>query len=283
MYGSINGDVSMKTWLQLGVLCCVVVGVGCGDDEVTTAVPLPDGPQLVNPGFLAIRLTAPGAQTVSQIPIVNLGRDPLVISSVSIAGQDASRFTLGTPIESTINPRTATSIPITFRPNVVGGYVANVTINSNAANFPEFIVDVVGPSGSGDDPNLQVADKSVSVTIPAGAAEGRGVLRYYNVGRNSLIVTGYEFTGGGAAAFSLANGTPVPGGNCTANGLECDTGLFCNLEQPTDTTGKCALSVPVADPVVLDIYYNGAGSQTATFRINAANSDDAEVPLNGRH
>lgn len=271
----------MKTWL-VGVLCCAVLGVGCGDDEVSTAEQLPDGPQLVNPGFLAFALTAPGAQKVSQIPIVNLGRNPLTISSVSIAGQDAARFTLGTPIESTINPRQATSIPITFRPNEVGGYVANVTINSNAANFPEFIVDVVGPSGTGNDPNLQTADSSVTIQVPAGAAEGRGVLRYYNVGRNSLVVTGYEFTGGGAASFSLATGTPQPGKACTANGLECDTGLFCNLAQPTDTNGTCALSVPVADPVVLDIYYNGTGNQTATFRINAANSADAEVPLNGR-
>ncbi len=274
----------MKTWTQLGVaVCCVVMGVACADDEVSTAEDLPDGPQLINPGFLAFGLTAPNAQKVSQIPIVNLGRDPLTISSVSIAGQDAARFTLGQPIESTINPRRATSIPITFRPNAVGGYVANVTINSNAANFPEFVVDVVAPSGNGNDPNLQVADKTVSITVPASASEGRGVLRYYNVGRESLIITGYAFTGSGAASFSLANGTPSPGGACKLNDVDdCDVGLFCKLDAPDATDGTCALSVPVADPVVLDIYYAGTGSQTANFRITPDGGSPVQVTVNGQ-
>lgn len=273
----------MKTWTQLGVaVCCVVMGVACGDEEVTTAEDLPDGPQLINPGFLAFGLTAPGAQKVSQIPIVNLGRDPLNISSVSIAGQDAARFTLGQPIESTINPRRATSIPITFRPTAVGAYVANVTINSDAANFPEFIVDVVAPSGTGNDPNLQVADKTVSITVPAGAAEGRGVLRYYNVGRESLVITNYAFTGGSAASFSLANGTPTPGGDCKLNDVDdCAIGLFCKLDAPDATDGICALSVPVADPVVLDIYYSGTGSQTANFRITPDDGSPVQVQING--
>src|SRR5436189_270736 len=87
--------------------------------------------------------TTSAATTVSQIPIVNNGRQPPVISSVTIAGQDVARFTLGQPIDSTVNPRSATSIPITFHPTTAGGYVANVTINSNADNFPEFVVDVV--------------------------------------------------------------------------------------------------------------------------------------------
>jgi hypothetical protein len=260
------------------------MGVACGDEQVSTAEDLPDGPQLINPGFLAFGLTEPGGQRISQIPIVNLGRDPLTISAVSIAGQDATRFTLGQPIESIINPRKATSVPITFRPNVTGAYVANVTINSNAENFPVFVVDVVGPSGDGDEPNLQAADKTVSITVPAGAAEGRGVLRYYNVGRESLFITGYEFIGAGAASFSLAEGTPRPGDPCALNDVDdCALGLFCMLEQADDTTGTCALSVPVADPVVLDIYYSGAGSQTASFRITPDNGSPVQVTVNGQH
>ncbi|MEZ0310664.1 MAG: choice-of-anchor D domain-containing protein [Myxococcota bacterium] len=274
----------MKTWLQLGAaVCCVVMGVACGDEEVSTAEPLPDGPQLVNPGFLAFDLTAPGGQRVSQIPVVNLGRDPLTISGVSIAGQDATRFTLGQPIQSTVNPRQATSIPITFRPNVVGAYVANVTIASNAANFPEFVVDVVAPSGNGDEPNLQVADKTVSITVPAGAPEGRGVLRYYNVGRESLVITGYSFIGAGAASFSLAQGTPTPGNACKLNDVDdCALGLFCKLEAADSTDGTCALSVPVADPVVLDIYYAGTGTQTASLRITPDGGSPVLVTLNGQ-
>lgn len=272
----------MKTWLQLATLCCVVMGVACGDDEVSTAIDLPEGPQLVNPGFLAFRLTAPNATAISQIPIVNNGNKPLVINTVSIAGQDAARFTLGQPIESEIRPRSATAIPVTFRPNAVGAYVASVTINSNAANFPDFIVDLVAPAGTGNEANLQVADRTVTITVPAGDTEARGVVRYYNVGKESLVITGYEFSGGGAASFSLADGTPIPGKACTVNGLECDLGLFCKLENATDQNGICALSVPVADPVVLDVYYGGSGQQTATLNIIPATGSPGQVALTGR-
>jgi hypothetical protein len=296
---------AMKIWLVLGVLLGVEAAVvSCGGDDNDIGNKLKEGPALVNPGFLALPLTVPGKTRASAITIYNEGNQQLVISSITLSGQDKSVFTLGDASSMTADPRRATSIPVTFKPGSEGAYVANVTIESNAADFPSFVVDLLGPAGdntAGSPAKLYAADKTVAVNADVGNGESRGVLRYYNVGEESLIITKYDFGGPSKASFSLATGTPIPGDPCTANGLECQDSLFClvpDLDPDNDGTpnnnapGTCAISIPTADPIVLDIFFSGTGTATGTFSITPSTKVDekhwaagspAVVTLNAQH
>ncbi len=270
----------MKILWVLGLVSVGVATVSCGNkDEGILGTELSDGVVIQNPGFLALPLTAPGKQIDSSITLANFGKEQLVISSITLSGQDTSVFQVGQPSTLTANPRDSLAIPVTFKPTTEGAFVANVHIASNDTGIADFIVDLLGPAGDntkGSPAKLYAADKTVDANVDDGQNESRGVLRYYNVGEESLIVTAYSFDGASKASFSLADGTPIPGGACTANGLECGDVLFClvrNFDPDGDgvpnsnAPGKCALSVPTADPIVLDIFYNGTGTGTATFSI----------------
>lgn len=271
----------MKIWQPLGAALFFAMIAACGDDDESTAVELSERPQLVNQGYLSFPLTVPGETASTVVPIGNYGREQLVISSITGGGQDQATFAIGEPSATTISARDAMSIPVSFTPPEEGAYFSTVTIISNAENFPTFIVDLLGPAGDRDSPSLHIAEKSLAIAIPAGEERQRGVIRYYNVGRESLVVTGYAFGGASPGSFALADGTTVPGGPCTANGLECADGLFCRLENAQDENGTCALSTAGGYPIVLDIYYSGAGSQQATFSVIPLDGAAATIPLSG--
>lgn len=272
--------MQMRTWVALGCLALAITA--CGDDEVEPIAPLPENPQIQNQGFATFGLNAPGESASRNIVLANLGRQPLVISDIRLSGQDAGLFSLGTIDQSTIGTRETGVIPVTFAGAGVGAYVANVTITSNAENVSSLVVDLLAGVGEGQEALLEPAEKSLDITIAAGAQAQSKVLRYYNLGVDSLIVTGYAFTGAGAASFTLANGTPEPGGACRVNEFTCPTGFFCNLPTPDATDGTCAVSVPTGNLIVLDIYYTGNGTQNASFEITSANGGDASVALTGR-
>lgn len=267
----------MHAWLLIGLLA---TSFACSDDDIEELAPLPENPQIQNAGYLAFPLSAPNESRSSTITVANLGRQTLVISDIRLVGQDAARFTLGEPRTREITIRSTVQIPVTFNGAGSGAYVARVEITSNAENATLFPVDVLAPVGDQQAAQLATAEDSLDIAIPAGASEQRATLRLYNIGRETLTLTDYAFTGAGAAGFSLATGTPEPGTQCRVNEFDCPSSLFCNLPTPGAEEGTCAASIATGGLIVLDIYYGGQGSQNASFDVTSTGGN-ASVPLRG--
>ena len=80
----------------------------------------------------------------------NLGTvDTLAISSISITGANASDFVLNTPaaFPISVNPNANTAMSITFTPTAVGTRTASLTIVSNDAVNPNYVINLYGAGG----------------------------------------------------------------------------------------------------------------------------------------
>ncbi|MFT5142239.1 MAG: hypothetical protein ACI84D_000850, partial [Thalassolituus oleivorans] len=143
----------------------------------------------------------------SSVIVSNTGTAPLVLTGISISGDQAADFSIvGGATPFTINPSSQLAIALTFEPGTTGSRGAALALTSNAPGSP-FLVAL---SGTGIAPALGVtpgviAFGSVEVGSPATATA-----TLENTGTAPLVISSFAVGGNQASDFVItAGGAPI--------------------------------------------------------------------------
>lgn len=282
--------------------------LACGDDETIDQEPLPADPTfLPTATILDFPVTAANTTGTQTVGITNGGQADLSLSDVSFSGPDAGLFSLisVSPEDQVIPSRESAQIVIGFTPTARGVFQASIDISSNASNIPEASLSLVGPSvltKTGPAlPDIEPIDAVVSpLETNPDFCDASGIacasLAYYNLGRDSLVITGYEIENTEAYDFlplddsapTLDARPPIPGMSCAQNGeSDCDgvegdpsddRELFCFGNGTAETEDDvCAISVPGESFIVFFLEAKGSGN--TTFTINSNDGDEPAITI----
>jgi Abnormal spindle-like microcephaly-assoc'd, ASPM-SPD-2-Hydin/Beta-propeller repeat len=164
-----------------------------------------------------------GGQNIPPLPaaVINTGDASLIITSVGIAGQNSSQFSLSNVNSCTaspISPGGNCQVLVTFDPTVVGPLGANINVVDNATGSPQVLA--VAGIGSGalgimSSPALNFGNQ------PQGTVASQTV-NLLNEGNQPLQITNLALGGPGIAQFFLQPECTVSsplaaGSSCTFN------------------------------------------------------------------
>ena len=154
------------------------------------------------------------------VTLNNPGTAPLNISSIAIAGGNASEFSQQNSCPATLAPNSNCSINIKFTPAAVGIRSAQLIVTDNARRSPH-AMDLSGVGANASSPqvllsasSLNFKDETVGTTSPPLA------LLLSNVGQGNLSISSIVINGTTTPQFAETNncGTSVPpGASCTLN------------------------------------------------------------------
>lgn len=262
--------------------------VACGDDEGPDGPePLPAKPQLVTNGVIfAFPVTEANDTSRLVISLNNRGQEDLTVSDVALSGADAGAFSIvGVAPEGPIESRRAATLTLEFSPDGRGVLQAQATLTSNAENFPTLPLEIIGPGveeGANQGvglPDIEAIDDPVR---PTEGDAGQAIVRFYNLGRDSLIITRYGI--GDTTLFDFAANVAIPGASCSTGGqADCEpdgenVGLFCYSRGNADASDDvCALSVPGANFAGVQLDVLGSGS--TAFEIDSNDPDSGTLSI----
>ncbi len=165
------------------------------------------------PQSLDFGTTTPNAPVERTIALSNRGQAELLLSSVSVAGEAASQFSVTQPESLVVPAGGSLQLTVSYHPSAEGNHAAELKIQSNAANLAELAVPLSGRAVGGGD--------------PCG-----------NVSCNNPPDTCHEQQGtcsGGSCSYPIKDA----GSSCD-DGDDCTFGDSCHA-------GKCAGSLKVCD------------------------------------
>ncbi len=244
-----------------------------------------------------------GAQNIPPLPaaVINTGDAPLIISSVGIAGQNSSQFSLSNVNSCTaspISPGGNCQILVTFDPTVVGPLGANINVVDNATGSPQVLA--VAGIGSGalgvpSPPGLTFGNQ------PQGTAASQTV-NLVNEGNQPLVITSLALGGPGIAQFTLQPQCTISsiagGGSCTFNvtfapkttgAFQAEIDIFDNsgnvpgTEQVIPLTGTGTPPAPTANifPTSFAFGTQSVGTASGTQTITLTNQGSAALNVSG--
>ena len=96
--------------------------------------------------------------------VENIGLAALNVSSVNITGPAAADYSVTSPVGSfTVNATSNTALTLSFNPSSSGTRQATMTINSNDADEPNYIIDLYGVGGTlASEPAMQPSNLNFS-------------------------------------------------------------------------------------------------------------------------
>jgi len=150
-----------------------------------------------------------GTSSATQVfSIVNIGNQLLAISSISIAGVNASSFSQTNTCLATLSPNANCSVSITFNPASAGTFTANLQVADNAPGSPQTLL----LNGTGVAAVPAVTFSPTAPSFPAttqGTSSAPQTLTLINSGSAPLHVSAVSLAGPNPSDFSFTN-------NCTA-------------------------------------------------------------------
>ncbi|MCX7770263.1 MAG: choice-of-anchor D domain-containing protein [Proteobacteria bacterium] len=165
------------------------------------------GNQLVN--------STSASQTIT---LSNTGLDVLNITSIGIAGTNASNFSQTNNCGTTLASGSNCVINITFTPSTTGVRIANLSITSNDPANPTLTASL---SGTGVTPVASISKASLSFSNQlTNTASAPQTITLSNIGTAPLTINGINITGLNPTDFTQTNNctsTLSIGGNCTIN------------------------------------------------------------------
>ncbi len=191
--------------------------------EVSHNDPLKTSPQVVDldgtgvAGDIAFDPTAVafGNVVVNQTPtqtfdIENNGTGPLTISSLSITGTDAARYSLVSPpsVPFQVNVSAVQTITVRFSPTALGATSAKVQVGHNDPF--KATPQEVNLSGTGVAPDIAIAPTARDFGNVVVGQTPTMTFDITNNGTSALHITGLSIVGGSAGAYSVVSpATPV--------------------------------------------------------------------------
>lgn len=174
------------------------------------------------PLSITFPLTSIGSLVTQSATVTNIGTYPVTMTSATIAGTNASDFSIGSPTcssagSSPIFPGGNCQYPVSFTPAAPGFRTATLQLIDSAAGSPQSI-PLNGFGLAVTQTLLFPPAVSFSLT-PVGLVAAPQTISFNNTGNTAVNVTSVAITGTDAADFSISQnscGTQIsPGTACT--------------------------------------------------------------------
>jgi subtilase family serine protease len=197
----------------------------------------------VSPAALSFPNTVTGSTSGAQpVTLANTGSSTVTISSISIAGTNATSFLDLSGCGTTLAAKASCTVYVAFKPASAAALSATLSIADTASGSPQ----TVKLSGTGTAaPSLTLSAKSLTFAATAkGTFSEAQSVKLTNAGTSTLYLTGITLTGTNATSFiELNTCTPTlaPAASCAVY-----------VAFVPATTGSLTASLTIAD--------NGSGS-----------------------
>ncbi len=190
----------------------------------------------VAPGGLSFTATEDTTSAPQNVALSNSGNAPLQISSISIVGADASRFSRTHDCGSSLAPGTQCTVAVTFSPTTTGAHSATLqfTDDHQGASGSTQTVSLTGTATAAPAPVAGVTPTSLTFTTTAGTTSATQNATLSNTGNAPLSIAGVSLVGSDPARFALASNTC---GSSLAAGASCTVGVTFS---PTSTGARSA-------------------------------------------
>jgi Abnormal spindle-like microcephaly-assoc'd, ASPM-SPD-2-Hydin len=159
--------------------------------------------------------TTSGTSTVT---LNNPGTGPLNISSIAIAGGNASEFSQQNSCPATLAASSNCSIALTFTPGAVGLRAAQLVVTDNSRRSPHSM-DLAGVGANSTAPQVLLSPATLDFkNQPVGTTSASLVILVSNTGQGDLSFSSITITAAGSPQFAQTNncGTGIaPAGSCS--------------------------------------------------------------------
>jgi trimeric autotransporter adhesin len=184
------------------------------------------------------------ASAAHAVTLTNSGNSALTVSSIAIAGTNASSFAQTNNCGSSVAAGASCTISLTFTPSAASALAGTLAITDNAAGSPQ----AVPLSGTGVSTGVTVSPSSVAFGNQAvGAASAAHTVTLTNTGNSALTVSSIAVDGANASNFAQTN-------NC-GNSLAASASCTISLTFTPSAAGALAGTLAITD--------NAAGSPQA--------------------
>ncbi|OGQ78933.1 MAG: hypothetical protein A2289_04090 [Deltaproteobacteria bacterium RIFOXYA12_FULL_58_15] len=301
--------MARRAILNISFVSLFALASGCNGDDLECTLNS-DEPLLSTnawEGVLGFDLSVEGASHRIDVVFVNGGCSELKIDvdALRLQGEGAGVFHIGEvdPPSGKVAPRGDFIVPITFTSPGRGVYIAELVVESNAANLPVYTLELVGP-GAGqripDEPDIEFFTSEVTLEDNPFVSVPAGIVRFYNLGGRTLTVdsfvlndtTNFAFLGGSVDPGATCEYGAIcgpgdgPGTGCCAGGLKCRceefnaNGVDCEIPSCADVTVTTGLFHIRGVQFTAEA---AAGSHSTTMDVysNDPDTDPASVNLTG--
>ena len=157
-----------------------------------------------------------GGAIAKTFSITNTGTGPLSITSIDLAGSDASQFSVGAfVVPAVLAPSASATIHVNYAPTVLGTALAAVTVLSDDPAGSTVAVPV---TGTGTSPSVAVAPTDLDFGAQVvGHPSALRQVHVTNLGSGPLTVISLALTGAEASRFALVSPPPMPLSIATGN------------------------------------------------------------------
>ncbi len=193
------------------LLAVALTVVGCGDEDggAPPITPLPDAPHVFpSADFAAFNVTTANTMSTINILFTNGGQQDLTFSELRVEPAGGP-FTLIEPASRTAPSREAVIVQLQFSPTARGMALGTLVAASNAVNFPQIDMPIIGPGCASPRPDAPDLLPYEDVAV-VDAVRGAAFVRFINVGERSLTVTSVSIIDDGGGAFAFASGVFEP-------------------------------------------------------------------------
>jgi hypothetical protein len=275
-----------RRFSTLAVVTAFLFVPGCSDDSKpaeTLCSSLPQAPQILpnaQAGVVPFDMLTSGDMQTLDIVFVNGGQDDLAVSDVRVEGDDFTLLSV-TPDTRTVACAEALAVQVRFESPGPGVSLGRLVVESNAGNFSSLEIELVGPTaGSANAPEIAAFETEVNVEEIPGVTVPAALIRYYNIGAETLVVDSY--TVDDPTSFRFLSGTQVPGAACEADGVcEPEAGQAqgcCGTPQLACVSNSCApIRVVSGDFVLFGVRFTEAATGTNLSTPVTIHSEDSRV------
>ncbi len=251
---------------------------GAGSPQELALVGSGSGPfAMLSPLAVMFANQVVGAKSppIQQVTLTNTGNETLDISNVAISGANPSAFSASGCSSTnipTLNAGASCAISITFLPESVGTFQAELIVTDNSGDVSGSTQTVpLSGSGTNGAPNAVVTPLTISFgSYPVGSVAPAQIVTLTNTGTVALEISQITLGSANAAEFAVAtpsqNACPINGGSLAA-AANCNIAITFSPR----ASGAFAATLVVAD--------NAAGSpQIVTLQGTGASASASVTP-----
>src|SRR5262249_21402533 len=136
------------------------------------------------------------------VALKNTGSADLVITSLAVAGANASEFAFtSATLPITVTPKASTTVNVTFAPTATGSRSASLSITDNVSGSPQ----VISLSGVGTSPAIEITPVTVTFADQlVGSSSAAKNVTIKNTGTADLVVSSITLGGAASADFTMS-------------------------------------------------------------------------------
>jgi len=213
---------------------------GCGGSSSSAVLNTPPTATLSTTALAFPNTAAATTSAPMSVTISNTGSSSLTVTGVTLAGANASAFSISQNACTTVASNSTCTIQVTFTPPAAASYLASISIADNATGSPQTVT--LSGTGIPGAPGISFAPTTLAAGQILSGSVAPMTLTVNNTGTGPLTVSGTSITGTNAGTFSITSNsctTPV------AAGSSCQIVITFS---PT-TTGSFSATLSVSDNV----------------------------------